>query len=97
MTFLFQDLMGCVCIQQSNSVDHLETFTFTDQVLQNRFKIGQFIGQGTTGEVYKIKDLRKPKNDLVIKLTQDKTALEKEAQVLKKINKISTQTPRLIS
>ena len=60
-------------------MDHLVTFVFAEQLLQNRYKIGQCVGKGSTGEVYKITDLRKPNADLVVKLSQDKIVLEKEA------------------
>ena len=49
------------------------------------------------GEVYNISDIRQPNKKFVIKTSLDKVELEKEARILKKVSKLTKQTPKIIA
>jgi len=56
-------------------------------ILQDRYKIGNFIDKGNQGSIYELTEISKPLTKMIIKVSEDYDSITEEIKVLKKLRK----------
>jgi hypothetical protein len=56
-------------------------------ILQDRYKIGNFIDKGNQGSIYELTEIAKPLTKMIIKVSEDYDSITEEIKVLKKLRK----------
>ena len=61
--------------------------SLTGKVLQDRYKIGEFIDKGNQGSIFEITEIAKPQTKMIIKVSEDYDSITEEIKTLKKLRK----------